>query len=57
MKTGVEYMNSFPQLPKSMKKAIRYLYQDAPVEKLEDIQKILNQVIESRLEKESVKES
>lgn len=40
-----------------MKKAIRYLYQDAPVEKLEEIQKILNQVIESRLEKESLKES
>lgn len=43
-------MPGFDDLPKTVKKTVRYIYQDAPVDKLIDIQKIINEVIEKRLE-------
>ncbi|MED3725780.1 hypothetical protein [Priestia filamentosa] len=43
-------MSSFKELPKTIKKTVRYIYQDAPVDKLMDIQKIINEVIQKRLE-------
>jgi hypothetical protein len=45
-------MSSFKAMPKSIKKAVRYIYQDAPLENLKDIQNLLNQAIDQRLEKE-----
>ncbi|MFI8577876.1 hypothetical protein ACIGEL_19475 [Rossellomorea aquimaris] len=47
-------MRSFKRLPKSIQKAIRYIYQDAPYEHLQEIQTLVNQAIEKRL-KESKK--
>lgn len=41
-------MPNFNGLPKTVKKTVRYIYQDAPVEKLLDIQKVINEVIEKR---------
>jgi hypothetical protein len=41
-------------MPNSIKKAIRYIYQDAPYEHLIEIQNLINQAIERRL-KESKK--
>lgn len=43
-------MSNFNSLPKTVKKTVRYIYQDAPVDKLMDIQKIINEVIEKRLQ-------
>ncbi|WP_168714503.1 hypothetical protein [Metabacillus litoralis] len=48
-------MNRFEDLPKSIKKTIRYLYQDAPLERLIEIQKMLNNVIEKRLQESKMK--
>ncbi|WP_181778092.1 hypothetical protein [Rossellomorea aquimaris] len=42
-------MKDFNTLSKSMKKAIRYIYQDAPIERLEEIRTLINQAIEKRL--------
>ncbi|MGM0867029.1 MAG: hypothetical protein ACQEWF_20355 [Bacillota bacterium] len=42
-------MKSFDLMPKSIKKAIRYIYQDAPYEHLVEIQQLINQAIEKRL--------
>ncbi|WP_374055137.1 hypothetical protein [Rossellomorea sp. FM04394] len=36
-------------MPKSIKKAIRYIYQDASTEQLVEIQQLINQAIEKRL--------
>jgi hypothetical protein len=41
-------MKEFDQLPKSIKKAIRYIQQDAPVEQLEEIQKLIERAIQKR---------
>ncbi len=43
-------MPNFNNLPKTIKKTVRYIYQDAPVDKLMDIQKIINEALEKRLE-------
>lgn len=42
-------MSSFKDLPKTIKKTVRYIYQDASVDKLVEIQKIINEVIDKRL--------
>jgi hypothetical protein len=42
-------LKNFNTLSKSMKKAIRYIYQDAPIERLEEIRTLINQAIEKRL--------
>jgi hypothetical protein len=44
-------MSSFDSMPKSIKKAVRYIYQDAPIEQLKEIQSLVNQAINQRLEK------
>lgn len=41
------------QMPKSIVKAIRYIKQDAPLEKLEAIQQLLNDAVEMRKQEES----
>jgi hypothetical protein len=50
-KRNGERMSSFESMPKSIKKAVRYIYQDAPDEHLKEIQKLVNQAINQRLEK------
>ncbi|WP_162493188.1 hypothetical protein [Priestia filamentosa] len=40
----------FNDLPRTIKKTVRYIYQDAPLEKLTEIQKVINEVIQERLE-------
>jgi hypothetical protein len=50
-KRNGERMSSFDSMPKSIKKAVRYIYQDAPDEHLKEIQKLVNQAINQRLEK------
>ena len=48
---GVNQLNMFEQLPKSVKKTLRYIKQDVhSIEKLEAIQKILNIYINRRKE-------
>jgi hypothetical protein len=37
-------------MPKSIKKAVRYIYQDAPDEQLKEIQKLVNQAINKNRE-------
>jgi len=47
-------MEDFRRLPKTIKKTIRYLHQGASVDKLIEIQKMINDVIQKRLaEKQS----
>jgi hypothetical protein len=45
-------MNTFKTMPKSIKKAVSYIYQDAPIENLKEIQSLLNKAINQRLKKE-----
>ncbi|WP_167562089.1 hypothetical protein [Rossellomorea vietnamensis] len=47
-------MRNFKKFPKSIQKAVRYIYQDAPYEHLQEIQSLVNQAIEKR-RKESKK--
>lgn len=47
-------MPNFNGLPKTVKKTVRYIYQDAPVEKLNNIKKIINKVIEKRLKEKKL---
>lgn len=42
-------LNGFKIMPKCIKKAIRYIYQDAPYENLLEIQMLVNSAIEKRL--------
>lgn len=42
-------MSRFKDLPKTIKKTVRYIHQDAPPDKLIEIQKIINKVIDKRL--------
>jgi uncharacterized protein YpbB len=42
-------LKDFNTLSKSVKKTIRYIYQDAPLERLEEIRTLINQAIEKRL--------
>lgn len=44
-------MKKFQDMPKTIKKTVRYIYQDAPLEKLEDIQKAIDKAIQQRLQK------
>lgn len=46
-------MSNFEDLPKTVKKTVRYIYQDAPLNKLIDIQKIINEAIDRRLREKS----
>jgi len=41
-------MSNFNELPKTVKKTVRYIYQEAPLEKLVDIQKVINDAITKR---------
>jgi hypothetical protein len=50
-------MSTFDDLPKTVKKTVRYIIQDAPVENLQDIQKIINNAIHKRLENQDKKTS
>ncbi|WP_171016917.1 hypothetical protein [Pseudalkalibacillus caeni] len=42
-------MKELDNYPKSLTKAIRYIKQDAPPDKLKEIQKIVNYAIEKRM--------
>lgn len=42
-------MNQFKAMPKSVKKAIRYIYQDAPEDHLEDLKALFNQALDKRI--------
>ncbi|GAB1793259.1 hypothetical protein [Priestia megaterium] len=42
-------MSDFKELPKTIKRTIRYIYQDAPLDKLIEIQKLINKAIDKRL--------
>jgi hypothetical protein len=44
-------MKKFDELPKAIKKTIRYIKQDAPIEHLENLRKLLNEAINQRLNK------
>ncbi|WP_169891050.1 hypothetical protein [Litchfieldia alkalitelluris] len=43
-------MKDFNKLPKSIKKTIRYIKQDATIEQIRDIEKVLKFTITNRLE-------
>jgi hypothetical protein len=45
-------MKKFNDLPKSIKKAVRFIYQDASTKQLEEIQKVINLAIDQRLKEE-----
>ncbi|XXM72940.1 hypothetical protein ACQ0QQ_03305 [Lysinibacillus sphaericus] len=45
-------MKNFKTMPKSIKKAVRYINQDAPAEHLKEIQILVNQAISRRLKEE-----
>ncbi len=44
-------MQDFDQLPKSIKRAVRYIKQDAPEEKLKQIKHIMERAFQLREEK------
>ena len=46
-------MSDFKELPKTIKKTVRYIYQDAPLDRLLEIQKVLNDVINNRLKEKN----
>jgi hypothetical protein len=46
-------MQSFDQLPKSIKKSMRYINQDAPIEKLYLIKYFIDEAIRKRVIKET----
>ena len=48
-------MKGTDQLPKSIRKAIRYIKQDAPDQKLLEIQGLVNRSIEERLTKSEMR--
>ncbi|MEM4997267.1 hypothetical protein WKH56_32260 [Priestia sp. SB1] len=41
-------MSNFNEFPKTIKKTVRYIYQEAPLDKLVDIQKVINDAIAKR---------
>ncbi|MBN3554067.1 hypothetical protein JYA63_07325 [Fictibacillus nanhaiensis] len=45
-------MNGFKFMPKCIKKAIRYIYQDAPYDDLIEIRALVNSAIEKRLKED-----
>lgn len=48
-------INQFDALPKSIKKTMRYIKQDAPLQKLLLIQKLVNEAIDKRIQIEESK--
>ena len=42
-------MNNIDQFPKAIKKAVRYIKQDAPIEQLQEIKRLLERTIEKRM--------
>lgn len=42
-------MDNFDQFPKAIKKAVRYIKQDAPIEQLREIKRLLERTIERRM--------
>lgn len=54
IKKGSGNMKGTDQLPKSIRKAIRYIKQDAPEQKLLEIQGLVNKSIEGRMAKSEV---
>jgi hypothetical protein len=42
-------MDNMDHFPKAIKKAVRYIKQDAPVEQLQEIKRILERTIERRI--------
>jgi hypothetical protein len=45
-------MNQFKTMPKSVKKAIRYIHQDAPDDHLVELKKLFNYAIDKRIEEQ-----
>ncbi|MGM0753035.1 MAG: hypothetical protein ACQET6_14010 [Bacillota bacterium] len=45
-------MNQFKAMPKSIKKAIRYIYQDASKDQLIDLKTLFNQAIDKRMKEQ-----
>lgn len=45
-------MNQFESLPKTIKKTIRYIKQDAPAPNLVLLRKLINQTIDKRIKEE-----
>ncbi|WP_187442928.1 hypothetical protein [Rossellomorea vietnamensis] len=43
-------MKKFQDLPKTIQKTVRYIYHNAPLERLEDIQKVIEAAIRNRKE-------
>ncbi len=41
-------MDKFDRYPKSLKKTIRYLKQEAPIDQLDDIKRLIERVIQNR---------
>ncbi|PAD40404.1 hypothetical protein CHH53_00170 [Terribacillus sp. 7520-G] len=48
-------INQFDTLPKSIKKTMRYIKQDAPLHKLLFIKKLVNEAIDKRIQNEESK--
>ncbi|WP_421381829.1 hypothetical protein ACOJQI_21170 [Bacillus salacetis] len=40
----------FQDMPKTIQKTVRYIYQDAPMEKLEEIHRVIERAIKERLQ-------
>ena len=55
IKKGSGEMKGTDQLPKSIRKAIRYIKQDAPDHKLIEIQGLVNRSIEERMTKSEMR--
>ncbi len=51
LQKGCQNMNDFKELPKSVKKTIRYLQQDADLEQLMKIEKMLVKTIKMQKDK------
>lgn len=45
-------MNQFKAMPKSVKKAIRYIHQDAPADHLVELKTLFNQAIDKRIKEQ-----
>lgn len=45
-------MNQFKKMPKSVKKAIRYIHQDAPEDHLIELKKLFNYAIDKRIQEQ-----
>ncbi|MGM0843659.1 MAG: hypothetical protein ACQEUT_01680 [Bacillota bacterium] len=43
-------MKKIQEMPKTIKKTVRYIYQDAPLEKLEEIQRVIDKAFQTRIQ-------